>query len=303
MDRFNAMAAFVRVVDAGSFSSAARLLHVGQPAISKTVAQLETQLGVRLLTRSTRGLTPTEAGQRFYEHAKAALQEADEAELAARGAGRGLSGQLRLSAAPTFARLHVIPHLPRFLAQHPELSVDVVLDDRPIDLVSEGIDVSLRMGSLPDSAAVSRRLGRSRHSVLATPRYFARAGRPTVPADLTTHEAVLFTQRSHTWSFRRESTEMSVMVQGRVRLSAAEGIRAAVLADMGLTIASDWMFAPELANGDVERVLTDWTLPDLDLWALFPAGRLISAKARAFAGFVEARLSEPTSRNSLALDA
>jgi len=303
MDRFQAMTAFVRVVDAGSFSAAARLLHVGQPAVSKTVAQLEAQLDVRLLTRSTRGLMPTEAGQRFYEHAKAALQEADEAELAARGAGRGLSGQLRLSAAPTFARLHVIPHLPRFLAAHPELSVDVVLDDRPIDLVSEGIDVSLRTGSLPDSGAVSRRLARSRHSVLATPRYFARAGRPAVPADLAAHEAVLFTQRAQAWRFRRESTEMSVMVQGRVRLSAAEGIRAAVLADMGLTIASDWMFAPELASGNVERVLTDWKLPELDLWALFPAGRLISAKARAFASFVEAQLSTSAPELSLAVDA
>lgn len=291
MDKFQAMTAFVRVVEAGSFSAAARLLHIGQPAVSKTVAQLEGELGVRLLTRSTRGLTPTEAGQRFLEHAKIALQEADEASLAARGAGRGLSGQLRLSAAPTFARLHVVPHLPRFLEAHPELSVDVVLDDRPIDLVAESIDVSLRMGELPESGNVARRIARSRRSVLATPRYLARSGRPGVPADLASHETLLTTQRSHVWSFRRESTEASVQVQGRVRLSAAEGIRAAVLADMGLTIASDWMFAPELATGEVERVLTDWSLPELDLWAVFPTGRLASAKARAFASFVEAELS------------
>ncbi|MCE4555603.1 LysR family transcriptional regulator [Roseateles cellulosilyticus] len=302
MDRFQAMTAFVHVVETGSFSAAARLLQVGQPAVSKTVANLEAQLGVRLLVRSTRGLTPTEAGQRFHEHARVALQEADEAELAARGAGRGLSGQLRLSAAPTFARLHVIPHLPRFLGLHPELSIDMVLDDRPIDLVAEGIDVSLRMGHLDESGAVARRLARSRRSVLATPAYLARAGRPAVPADLAGHEALLFTQTAQAWSFRRDAIETSVAVRGRVRLSAAEGVRAAVLADMGLTIASDWMFAPELGDGRVERVLSDWSLPDIDLWAVYPTGRLASAKARAFAGFMEEALRGPLAAGADALD-
>lgn len=291
MDRFQAMTAFVRVVETGSFSAAARLLQVGQPAVSKTVAQLEAQLGVRLLVRSTRGLTPTEAGQRFHEHAKVALQEAEEAELAARGAGRGLSGVLRVSAAPTFARLHVIPQLPRFLAAHPELSIDMVLDDRPIDLVAEGIDLSLRTGQLSDSAAVARVLARSQRSVLATPAYLARAGRPRMPADLADHEALLFSQNTPAWQFQKGAAQSSITVRGRVRLSAAEGVRAAVLADMGLTIASDWMFAPELADGRVERLLTDWSLPEIELWAVFPTGRLASAKARAFAAFMEASLA------------
>lgn len=293
MDRFQAMTAFVRVVEAGSFSAAARLLQVGQPAVSKTVAQLEAQLGVSLLVRSTRGLTPTEAGQHFHEHAKVALQEAEEAELAARGAGRGLSGVLRLSAAPTFARLHVIPQLPRFLAEHPDLSIDMVLDDRSIDLVAEGIDLSLRTGALPDSGAVARVLARSRRSVLATPGYLARVGRPQVPADLVEHEALLFSQNAPAWQFQKGAAQSSVTVRGRVRLSAAEGVRAAVLADMGLTIASDWMFAPELADGRVERVLTDWSLPEIELWAVYPSGRLASAKARAFAAFLEASLQRP----------
>lgn len=296
MDRFQAMTAFVRVVETGSFSAAARLLQVGQPAVSKTVAQLESQLGVSLLVRSTRGLTPTEAGQRFHEHAKVALQEAEEAELAARGAGRGLSGVLRLSAAPTFARLHVIPQLPRFLDAHPDLSIDMVLDDRPIDLVAEGIDLSLRTGQLADSGAVARVLARSRRSVLATPGYLARAGRPQVPADLADHEALLFSQNAPAWQFQKGTAQSSVTVRGRVRLSAAEGVRAAVLADMGLTIASDWMFAPELADGRVERLLTDWSLPEIELWAVYPTGRLASAKARAFAAFMEASLQELPTR-------
>lgn len=291
MDRYQAMLTFVRVVDTGSFSAAARQLNVGQPAVSKTIAQLEGRLQVSLLIRSTHGLTPTEAGQRFYERARVAIQEADEAESAARGAGAGLSGCLRVSAATTFARLHIVPLLPRFLEQHPELEIDVILDDRVIDLVAEGVDVSLRMGALPDSAAVARKLATSGRSVLATPVYLERAGEPHSPADLAGHEGVIYSQLSNVWSFTRDCAEASVSVRGRVRVSAAEGLRAAVLAHMGLTIASDWMFAPELAAGTVRRVLEGWTLPSLDLWAVFPAGRMASAKARQFASFVEAAMS------------
>lgn len=181
----------------------------------------------------------------------------------------------------------MVPRLPAFLARHPELEIDIVLDDRVIDLVSEGIDVSLRMGQLPDSAAVARRLARGRRSVIATPAYLARAGVPAVPAELATHEAIVYSQLEQNWMFRKDGTEASVAVRGRVRVSAAEGIRAAVLADMGLTVNSDWMFAPELESGAVVRVLTDWALPPVDLWAVFPTGRLASAKARAFADFVE----------------
>ena len=291
MDRYQAMTTLVRVVETGSFSAAARQLNIGQPAVSKTIAQLEDRLQVSLLIRSTHGLTPTEAGQRFYERAKAAIKEADEAELAARGAGAGLSGCLRVSAATTFARLHVVPLLPRFLERHSELEIDVILDDRVIDLVAEGVDVSLRMGALPDSSAVARRLATGSRSVIATPAYLARAGEPHVPADLAGHQAIVYSQLSNVWSFTRDGAEASVAVSGRVRVSAAEGLRAAVLADMGLTIASDWMFEPELASGAVRRLLADWTLPSIDLWAVFPAGRMTSAKARAFASFVEAAMT------------
>ncbi|MGQ9365041.1 LysR substrate-binding domain-containing protein [Azospirillum sp. ST 5-10] len=287
MDRLQAMTAFVRVVENGSFSGAARQLGVGQPAISKTIAQLEERLQVRLLLRSTHGLTPTEAGLRFYERARLAIREADEAELAARGAGAGLSGRLRVCAATTFARLLIVPRLPAFLARHPALDIDVVLDDRVIDLVAEGIDVALRMGTLADSAAVARRVASGGRSVVATPAYLARAGVPQTPADLADHDAVVYSQLSNSWAFRRGATEASVVVRGRLRVSAAEGIRAAVLADMGLAVASDWMFGPELASGAVRRVLEDWTLPPIDLWAVFPTGRLASTKARAFADFVE----------------
>ncbi|MGR6431617.1 LysR family transcriptional regulator [Rhizobium sp. PAMB 3174] len=287
MDRLQAMTVFVRVVETGSFSQAARRIGVGQPAVSKTIAQLEDRLQVRLLIRSTHGLSPTDAGVRFYERAKTAIQEADEAELEAKGAGAGLSGRLRVCAATTFARLMIIPRLPEFMAAHPDLEVDVVLDDRVIDLVSEGIDIALRMGELADSTAVARKIATGRRSVVATPAYLEAHGIPKVPADLAAHQALVYTQLGNSWTFRRDGTEASVAVSGRLRFTAAEGIRAAVKADMGLAVTSDWMFWPELQRGEVTRVLDDWELPGVDLWSVFPTGRLASAKARAFADFVE----------------
>src|SRR6516162_9104073 len=293
VDRLTAMEAFVRVVDAGSFSGAAKQLRVGQPAVSKTVAQLEDRLGVRLLLRSTHRLTPTEAGRNFYERAKRAIEEADEAELAARGAAVTLSGRLRVCGPLTFTRLHVMPPLSVFLAEHPSLDIDVVLDDRDLDLVAAGIDVALLIGRLTDSALTVRKIGQCRRSVIGTPAYLAARGVPQTPADLLAHQAIVYEQRDGgaTWVFRQGTSETTVTVSGRLRVSAGEGIREGVLAGLGFAIASDWLFAPELKSGAVQAVLTDWLLPTVDLWAVFPTGRQASAKARAFASFVESEMS------------
>ena len=292
MDRFAAMDVFVRVLETGSFSAAARQLKMGQPAVSKAVTALEERLGVRLLLRSTHGLTPTEAGRHFHEHARQALDKAEEAELAARGAAAALTGRLRVSAPVSLARLHVVPHLGAFLAEHPALELDFVMDDRPIDLVEDGIEVALRMGTLSDSTMTARRIGQSRRLVLAAPDYFARHGEPVLPADLSRHQAIVLTQPGvgTSWTFRKGSAESSITLRGRVRFTAGEGVREAVRAGLGYTIGSEWLFAPELESGAVKPVLTDWALPPTDLWAVFPPGRRASAKARAFASFVESRL-------------
>jgi DNA-binding transcriptional LysR family regulator len=283
------METFVNVIEAGSFSGAARRLNVGQPAVSKTVAQLEERLGVSLLLRSTRGLTPTEAGQNFYERARRSIEEADEADRAAQGAGAGLSGPLRVCAAVTFARLRIVPYLQPFLAEHPDITLDIMLDDRNVDMLEEGIDVALRMGTLGDSGMTAKKIAQCRRVVVGTPAYFEREGEPEIPADLGSHQAIIYGRAGggHTWAFRHGSTEVSVAVSGRIRVNAAEGVRAAVLAGMGLAIASEWMFGPELEDGRVKRVLADWALPPMDLWAMYPTGRLASAKARAFVAFVE----------------
>jgi DNA-binding transcriptional LysR family regulator len=296
MDRLTAMEVLVRVIETGSFSGAARLLRVGQPAVSKTIAQLEQRLGVSLLLRSSRGLTPTEAGQKFYERAKRAIEEADEAEVAARDAGAGLAGRLRFSSGVTFGRLHIIPRLPLFLAAHPELTVEAILDDRDIDLIEEGIDVGFRMGALADSTMVARKIGQSRRLVLGTPPYCERSGKPSTPAELAGHQAVIYdfcpSKGRATWSFRSGTVEETVTLKGSVRTTAAEGLREAVFAGLGLCVASEWMFQPDLGNGRVKQVLPAWTLPSMDLWAAFPTGRRASAKARAFAAFIEDQLRQ-----------
>jgi DNA-binding transcriptional LysR family regulator len=296
MDRHLAMETFVRVVDTGSFSAAANQMSVGQPAVSKAIAQLEDWLGVRLLLRSTRSLTPTEAGTNFYVRAKRSIEEAEAAVLAARGAGAALSGKLRISASVCFGRLHIMRHLDRFLDKHPELEIDMVLDDRPINLVEEGIDVAFRSGSLVDSTLVARKLGQARRLVMATPKYFAKHGEPKSPAELIAHQTVIYTPDGGgvSWTFRQASAETSVAVGGRLRVTAAEGLREAVFAHLGIAITSEWNFAPELASGIVASVLNDWELPTLDLWAVYPTGRMASAKAREFASFVETCI--PTTR-------
>lgn len=294
MDRLVAMETFVRVIDAGSFSGAAKQLRVGQPAVSKTIAQLEDRLGVRLILRSTHGLTPTDAGRNFYERAKRSIEEAEEAELAARGAAAALTGRLRISAPVTFARLQIVPRLPAFFADNPALDVDLVLEDRGVDSIAAGLDVALWMGPFAtNSSLIARKIATCRRVVAGVPAYFDSMGIPQNPRDLLAHQAVIYDQPQggQTWNFRQESDEVSVTVNGRLRVSAAEGVREAVLAGLGLSIGgTEWMFTPELNSGAIKFVLEDWSLPPGELWAVFPAGRHASAKARAFATFMENRL-------------
>ena len=293
MDRLAAMEAFVRVVDAGSFSGAAKQLRLGQPAVSKTIAQLEDRLGARLLLRSTHRLTPTEAGRNFYERAKRAIEEADEAELAARGTAATLSGRLRFCGPLTFTRLLVMPCLSIFLTEHPALDIDVVLEDRDLDLVAAGIDVALLIGRLADSAVTARKIGQCQRRVIGTPAYFEAKGVPQTPADLLAHQAIIYAQRDGgaNWTLRQGTSETTVTVNGRLRVSATEGVREGALAGLGFAIASEWAFARELKSGAVISVLDDWSLPPVNLWAVFPTGRQASAKARAFASFVESQMS------------
>lgn len=283
----------MRVVETGSFSAAARDLRIGQPAVSKLVAALEDWLQVRLLVRSTRQLHPTDAGQAFYERARSTLAEADEAETAARGLGKGLDGRLRVCAPVTFARLHIVPRIGEFLDAHPNLRVDFVMDDRFIDLMGENIDVALRAGELTESSLTARKIATCDRLVVASPAYLARMGIPSAPSDLLDHTAIVYTQGvvAEDWRFRRGTVDNFVRITTRLSFSAAEGVREAVVAGLGLAVSPRWVMEPELANGTVVPILTDWQLPSADLWALYPSGRLPTAKARAFVNWFEKSFS------------
>lgn len=286
------MAVFVRVVEAGSFSAAARDLKIGQPAVSKIVAGLESHLGVRLLVRSTHQLTPTDAGQTYYEKARHVVIGADEAEIAARGKGLGLEGRLRVCAPVTFARLHIAAKLGPFLEAHPRLSLEMYMDDRNVDLLAENIDVALRLGALPDSGLTARKLGESKRHVVASRAYLDRRGTPQTPGELLAHDAIVYTRVSGgtIWRFRQGSAEVSVDVPCRLACTAAEGVREAVLAGLGFAVVSHWMMAPELESGQVIPILDGWQLPSMPLWAVYPSGRRPTTKARAFISWFESTL-------------
>jgi DNA-binding transcriptional LysR family regulator len=209
MDRLAALEIFVQVVDTGSFSAVARRQRIGQPAISKAVVQLEQWLGVSLLLRSTRSVVPTEAGHIFYERAKRMVEEAGEAVMAAQGSANGLSGKLRVSASICFGRLHVIPSLSAFLAEHPDLELELVLDDRYVDLVNEGVDVALRTGPMPNSNMTGRRIAEGRRMVVATPAYLRRHGIPASPEELTSHQAIILARGGgrDSFAFRKADSE------------------------------------------------------------------------------------------------
>jgi DNA-binding transcriptional LysR family regulator len=294
-DRLAAMEIFVRVVDAGSFSTAATQLGIGQPAVSKTVAQLEDRLGVRLIVRATRNLKLTDAGRRFYDSAKQAIDGVNLAERVARGEGR-LTGTLRVSVPICFSRIHVMPRLPEFFAQHPTVDIEIIVDDRFVNLAEERMDLALRTGRLPDSSLTVRKIGQARPRVMASASYWKAHGKPKTPDDLLAHECVILQRDSRLideWLFRKGALESSVKMRGRLKVSAAEGMRDAVLSELGIAVVSEWLFSPELTSGAVESALDDWDLPAQGLWAVFPAGGPVSTKARAFVAFIERCMAAP----------
>jgi len=299
MDRLLAMRYFIATVESGSISAAARRLQVGQPTVSKTLAALESYLGARLLVRTTRSHALTDAGRRYLDHARIALDEVEEAEAAARSENASLSGWLRIAAAPVLAAQVVIPRLHAFRALHPDLKLDLVLDDRQIDLVAEGIDVALRAGDPGQVNLVGRRIASIGRVLVGSAEYLAQAGTPEHPDQLPQHSLISYTEYgTDSWRFERGDQLVQPIIEPALRVTAAEGLRACVLAGMGLAVASSAMFPNELADGRVQRVLPEWGLPLVDLWVLYPQGRRPSARASKFAqwmGEIGATLSFPRS--------
>jgi DNA-binding transcriptional LysR family regulator len=290
----SAMQAFARVYETGSFSAAAKRLGIGQPSTSRLIAELEEHLGAKLLLRSTRGLSPTAAGTRFYEQAQRTLEAAEVAERSVRSPGKALSGRVRVSGTISFMRRHIIPKLPSFFAAHPGIELDLLLDDHDVGLVEEGVEVAFRMGKLANSELTAKKVGMSRRLVVAATEYFTRHGKVHRPEELSSHPAIVFSRREggERLTFTRGTKTREVTLRPRLRCSALEGVRAAILAGVGVGIATEWILGSELTDGRLTITLPEWQLPSLELWAVLPGGRRASAEARAFVHFVETELAK-----------
>ena len=288
MDRLDALRLFVRVVECGSFSAAAREAGVGQPAVSKQIAALEAHLGAQLVQRTSRRIVITEAGQTFHESAKRLVDEFENARSLVGKGQASPSGLVRLSAAPLLARLYLVPLLPRFFDRYPDVSVELSASERHVDLIGEGIDLALRHGSLPDSSLIARAVATSPFVTVATPDYFARRGTPAAPAELEGHACVVFASMNEVrpWHFQVQGDGAVHYPRGRFRSADAEQIRAAVLAGLGLAHGPRWLFGAELASGEVRSVLDEFQMPPLQISLVHAAGRRPPARVRALMEFI-----------------
>ncbi len=291
-DRLNQLALFVRTVEAGSFSKAAREFGLTQPSVSRAIASLEARLGVTLLHRTTRRLTPTDVGQALVLSARDALAAIDEAESAARGADL-LSGVLRVSLPTAFGVRQVIPHLPGFLALRPALKIELMMSDRYEDLVAEGADLALRLGDQPDSAFLTRKLASAARVIVASPEYLNRRGVPVTVADLADHDCLGGPANAvrELWTFQRGGRSEKAAIEVRVRTGSGAGVVACAVSGLGVAMASTWMCEQELRDGRLVQILRDYVLEPIDAHVVFPSGRRAPRKARAFSDYLSAALN------------
>jgi DNA-binding transcriptional LysR family regulator len=292
MDRTDAIAVFIAVADHGSFAAAARRLGRSPASVTRAVADLESRLGVRLLTRTTRAVSTTEAGQRFLGGAKRVLADLDEIERAAAGQGTAPRGELRLTAPILFGRLHVLPIVTEFLDRFPEVQAALALVDRPVDLVEEGLDVAVRIGTLGESSAVATRVGALRRIVVASPDYLARRGTPQRPAELTDHDVVAFSGIAGVehWVFREAAGDVNVAIRPRLVVSTAEAAIDAARAGFGLTRVLSYQAAGDVARASLLRVLPAYEGDEVPIHLVYPGGRHPPPKLRAFLDFTTPRL-------------
>lgn len=285
-DRLTGLKIFKRVAHCRSFSAAARELRLSQPSVSRIVAELEQEIGVRLIARSTRGLTLTEAGVDYLTRIEPILLALEEADHAARGTGE-LRGRLRIAMSSSFGVREVIPRLPAFIDQHPSLRVDLVVSDARQDLIAESVNVALRLGALADSNLVARKLAEAPRVLVASPAYLLRAGVPNSPADLAMHSVIVGPGTvPNALQFRNSGRSVSVGVESRLTIAANEGATAAAVAGMGITMTSLWGCRAELDAGSLLRVLPEWAMPSVELHAVFPPGHATSVAARVFVDYL-----------------
>lgn len=295
MDRIQAVRLFIRVVDLGSFSKAAADIGVGQPAATKQVAQLEQQLGARLLHRTTRGVSPTEIGALYYEKCKLIAHHVEEAQSLAALLQSEVQGVLRVSTSVAFGRRVLVPLVMRFMQQNPLIRIDLGFDDRYVNLVEQGVDVAIRMGSLADSTLGARYLGMNPWVMVASPDYLRAHAAPQEPGELADHESLIYSsvQGDARWHLTGLDGQVhSVPVTGRLRSNNLSALLAAAREGMGVAALPWYVAYGSVRSGAVVPVLTDWSLPSQEIHAVYPSPRLVTAKVTGFIAWLQAQLGE-----------
>lgn len=292
MDRFDSMSIFVAAVEAGSLSAAARLRGTPLATVSRKVAELEAHLGARLLNRSSRVLSLTDAGRSYLPACKRVLEDLGEVERAVSGEYQAAKGDLIITAPIVFGRLHVLPVVAAFLKAYPEILIHLVLSDRTANLFEDHIDLALRIGHLPDSSLVATRLGTIRFVVCASPDYFAARGTPQNPTDLSAHDCITFEalMSSDSWRFANGRTNLSVPVRSRLVVNTAEAAIEAAIAGVGITRVLSYQVADALKAGTLAVALQDFEPEPSPVSLVYTSGRLLPLKVRAFLDFAAPRL-------------
>ena len=293
MDRFLEMQAFNAVVDAGSFVKAADALALSKAAISRYVVDMETRLGVRLLHRTTRRLSLTEEGQVFYARSKELLAELEQAEAEVTSRSEAATGLLRINAPFTFGNLHLAPLWGQFKALHPQVTLDITLADRLVDLVEEGYDVAIRIASLASSTLVSKRLATTRVVLCASPDYLQQHGTPVHPSELAAHAVISYTYWSgkDEWRFEGPNGPVSVKTQPVILTNSGDTCRAAALAHQGIVLQPSFLVGPDLAAGTLVELMPTFRSVELGIYAVYPTRQHVSAKVRALVDFLQTHFS------------
>lgn len=302
MDRQSELRAFLAVVDTGGFSAAARRIGQSQPVVSKAVGSLEQRLGVKLLHRSTRHVTLTDQGKKYYDRTRPLLEEMDDIEAELSGSTRHISGLVRVAVSATFGRLHVLPLIPELLSRYPGLQVDLTLSDAVRDMVEDRIDLAIRIAPVIDADAVVRRVASTPLVCVGSRRYFERHGPPLTPADLTRHNCLLFTGRAEPskWPFAGPNGPFSVAVSGNVSSNSVETIRAGVLDGLGLGLIAELTLTDALRTGEAVSVLGDFLTEVRDVSLVWPHRRFIPERVRRVTEFFATSLPRAIQRPGLA---
>jgi DNA-binding transcriptional LysR family regulator len=288
MDRFDAMHAFVAVADLKGFAPAARKLRLSPSAVTRLIAALEERLGARLLQRTTRSVALTDAGTRYLERARRILADVEEAELAAEGERTRPSGRLVVSAPVGFGRLHVSPVMAAYLQRYSEVSAELRLEDRLVNLVEDGVDLAVRIGILADSSLVARHVGEMRRIVVAAPDYLKRHGEPKTPAVIAGHQTIQFGggAAAGEWRFVEEGRDIRLNVTPRFASNSADAAVQYAEQGGGLTRVLAYQAADAIRRGSLKIVLQKFEQPPLPIHIVYPTSRLLSAKVRAFIDLV-----------------